>query len=112
MTATVPMTAEEFSHWDAPGDYELVDGEPVSLPSSSPLHNLIRFTLAKLLMMYLDRTSTGTLIGETDCIAGANTIRRPDLSVRGERGRHHRRRSDRRSVPATPAQESLIGRSN
>ncbi len=83
MTATAPMTVEEFVQWDAPEghSYELVDGEPVRMSSPAPLHNIVTARLLYLLWRYFERDPSGGAIAETDCRVSAKNVRRPDLSI-------------------------------
>jgi Uma2 family endonuclease len=77
------MTANEFALMNTgeTEDYELVDGELIPLPSSTPRHNFVRDTVAHHLRIYFGRHPIGGATGETDCRLNDKLVRRPDVSI-------------------------------
>jgi len=77
------MSVEEFAQMETAETeaYELVDGVLVALSSPTPLHNIIRGRLEKLILIYFDQNPIGYAISETDSRLGRRTVRRPDLSI-------------------------------
>ncbi|HEY3741147.1 MAG TPA: Uma2 family endonuclease [Bryobacteraceae bacterium] len=78
------MTVEQFAQMETADNqaYELVDGELVSLASSTPLECLVRDRLGRLVWSYFDvLPATGGAILELDVRIAADGVRRPDLSI-------------------------------
>jgi len=83
MATSALLTVEEFARMSssATEDFELVEGELVSLPSANPIHADIRDCLVQILRNYFDRNPTGRVLSEVDCRISDNIVRRPDLSI-------------------------------
>ena len=81
-TATL-MTVDEFARMSTSetGDYELVGGELVPLPSANPMNADIRDCLVQVLRNYFDQNPTGRVLSEVDCRINEETVRRPDLAI-------------------------------
>jgi len=85
------MTVQQFAQMETPDteDYELVDGEPVFLPSRTYGHNRLRGLIGHLLWIYFKGNPIGEAVARTDCQTAPDTVRRPDLSIfLGERLQH------------------------
>ena len=90
MSTTTLMTVEQFAqmHTADIEDYELVEGELISLSGGTPLHAKVRDRIGDLIRSYLRRNPIGEAFAEIDCRISAYTVRRPDLSVfLGERSK-------------------------
>lgn len=99
MAATALMTVEDFVHLETSDNeaYELVDGELSPLASSNLEHCIIRRRIEILTNGHLERSSSGGVVAEFDCITDNGIVRRPDVSVfLGSRWT----KLDRKSVPA------------
>jgi len=83
MATKALMTVEEFVQMSTADteSYELVDGEPVLLPSGTPLHTIIRDRMGRLVWTYFDRNPIGGALSETDCRISDDTVRKPDLGI-------------------------------
>jgi len=101
------MTVDEFIQMSTAGNetYELVDGEPILLPSPTPLHANVRGRIEQLVRNYFDRNPIGGAISETDCRIGEDTIRKPDLSIFLD---DHWRQLDLKTVPVPFAPDIAV----
>jgi len=83
MSAKTLMTVEEFAqmHTADTENYELVEGELVPLPSSTPRNCVVRDFIGHLLWTYFRSNRIGRSIVELDCRTSIDKIRRPDLSI-------------------------------
>jgi len=83
MATAALLTVEEFARISASAteDFELVEGELVSLPSPNPIHAQIRGVLEYLLRGYFEATPGGLALSEVDCRIANYTVRRPDLAI-------------------------------
>jgi Uma2 family endonuclease len=83
MSTKALMTVEQFAELQTgeAEDYELVDGELISLPNGTPRHNTIRDFVVVQLWNYLKGNPIGRAIGENDCRVTGDTVRRPDVSI-------------------------------
>ena len=61
-------------------DYELVEGELVSMSSPTPWHTILRDDLIVLLKLFLRQHPVGIVLSEVDCRTLEGTVRRPDVS--------------------------------
>src|SRR6266700_3261656 len=96
------MTAEQFGqmHTADTEDYELVEGELIALPSSTPLHAIVRRRVERLVENYFERNPVGEVFAEIDCRLTDNTVRRPALSI--FLGEHSKFDLNRIPVPFAP----------
>jgi Uma2 family endonuclease len=60
--------------------YELVEGELVTLPLETLLHNLVRDNVLVALLEYVDGKKRGTVIGMQACQLFGSTVRTPDVA--------------------------------
>ena len=79
------MTVEQFVELSSRAadteDFELVEGELVSLRSGSYEHNRIRDLATHLLWNYFASNRIGEAVGEYDCRISPDTVLRPDVSI-------------------------------
>ncbi len=108
MSTKALMTVEQFAHMNTADteDYELVEGELVSLSSGTPRHNTICDLIVVLLWMYFRENRTGKAISELDCRVGSDTVRRPDLAI--FIGEERLRQIDRDKIPAPFAPDIAV----
>lgn len=83
MSTKALITVEQFAQMNfaETEDFELVDGELVPLPSTTPKHNLIRESLNLALSLYFRGSPIGKSIAEVDCRITSETVRRPSVSI-------------------------------
>ncbi len=83
MATKALITAEEFARLNMAEneDYELVDGELISLSGATARHNRIKDRLVRFIGDYFEKNQLGGAFSETDCRIDSNTVRRPDLSI-------------------------------
>jgi len=87
--ATKTMTAEEFYEWANSPDnadtlYELVQGEPVPMPTPSELHGVICSLIAHLLWRYVFQRGKGYVCSnDTGLLVerDPDTLRGPDVML-------------------------------
>ena len=98
------MIAEEFAQMVTAEteDYELVDGKLIPLPSTTPLHNIIKGKIIQITGNYFDRNPIGGAISSLDCRISSDTVRRLDVSIfLGDEWEHLD--MDRNLLPFAPA---------
>jgi Uma2 family endonuclease len=107
MSTKTLMTVEQFAQLETAerADYELLDGELIPLPSSMPLHCIIRDRTIQFVRNYFDRNPTGGAISELDCRTGDDTVRRPDVSIFLD---EHWRQLDLKKVPVPFAPDIAV----
>ena len=83
MATKTLITVEEFARMTTPEteDFELVEGELLPLPSANFQHAIIRQNVEYFLRVYFSQKKIGKTVAEVDCRVGADTVRRPDVSV-------------------------------
>jgi Uma2 family endonuclease len=85
MATKTLLTVQEFLRLpDSVGTqdvrYELVEGELVTLPLETLLHNLVRDNVLVALLEYVDGKKRGTVIGMQACQLFGSTVRTPDVA--------------------------------
>lgn len=77
------LTVEQFAQMATAEteDYELVEGELISLSSPTPLHAEICSRLERIVRDYFERASKGRVFRDVDCQLTHETVRRPDLAI-------------------------------
>jgi Uma2 family endonuclease len=76
------MTPEQFDRLPEEDGrrLELLDGEPIEMPSAAATHNLIQMRLGSVLHSWLAKDNRGVVIPTTEFAFGANRFQ-PDLAV-------------------------------
>ena len=107
MTMTGQISVEQFEQLpeDVAGNFELVRGELLVVPSHTPCHNIVRDKVFFVLQRFLNEQHLGGSLVNTDFRVGERTVRRPDLAYLAEQ---KWKMFDRSSVPVSTMPDLVI----
>lgn len=83
MATKTLLTIEQYAALEEPVGvrYELSEGELIVTPSANFFHNKTRDRLNARIQAFLDTNPCGEVVSEMDMTVGADTVRRPDITI-------------------------------